>query len=174
EQDDWTQEGWKIPGDKADALRDFGGWDPVLSAIIEAADQPHRWALHDRPPLVTWVDGPVTVLGDAAHPMLPSMAQGAVQALEDAVVLATCLATQSDLSSALTDYEKTRKPRVTAVQERSAANLRMFHHRSTTRQLLAYGPIWLAAHLSTNLIHARQDWIYGEDVATAFLETESK
>ncbi|MFY0691248.1 MAG: FAD-dependent monooxygenase [Paracoccaceae bacterium] len=175
EQDNWTEEGWKIPGEKTDALRDFGDWDPVLAAIIAAADQPYRWALHDRPPLIAWTEGPVALLGDAAHPMLPSMAQGAVQALEDAVVLAACLGEQpADIKRALAAYEAARKPRATAVQARSAANLRMFHHRSPLRQLLAYGPIWLAARLSTNFIHARQDWIYGVDAAAEFRTPASK
>ncbi|WP_298500602.1 FAD-dependent monooxygenase, partial [uncultured Algibacter sp.] len=67
-------------------LVDFGEWQPCLRAVLEASSGLFRWALYGRPPLAKWCDGPVTMLGDAAHPMLPSMAQGAVMALEDAVV----------------------------------------------------------------------------------------
>ena len=93
----WTLESWTTPGRLEDALGDFAGWNPVVRRLIaEAADgsdraELYRWALYDRDPLPRWGDGPVTLLGDAAHPMLPFMAQGACQAIEDAAVLAACL-----------------------------------------------------------------------------------
>ena len=90
----WTLESWTTPGRVEDALGDFAGWNTVVRRLIaEAADgsdraELYRWALYDRDPLPRWGDGPVTLLGDAAHPMLPFMAQGACQAIEDAAVLA--------------------------------------------------------------------------------------
>lgn len=162
EQSGWQEEGWTIPGAQSQALLDFEGWQPELLEIIRSDPAPSRWALFDRPPLATWLDGPVALLGDAAHPMLPSMAQGAVQALEDAVVLARYLEHMPP-EQALTAYFETRKPRVTQIQARSRDNLRMFH-KSGLSKLMTYMPIWAAAQLKPDLIHNQQDWIYGADV----------
>ncbi len=165
EQSDWREEGWTIPGEQAQALQDFAGWRPELLEIIRSDPAPSRWALFDRPPLATWLDGPVALLGDAAHPMLPSMAQGAVQALEDAVVLARCLEDMAP-DQALKAYFETRKPRVTQIQARSRDNLEMFH-KSGLSKLFTYAPIWAAARLVPDMIHKQQDWIYGADVTAA-------
>lgn len=161
EQEKWTEEGWSIPGSIKEALEDFGNWQPCLQAVLKASDGLFRWALYGRPPLATWCDGPVTLLGDAAHPMLPSMAQGAVMALEDAVVLADELVAEPDRELALKTYEAKRKPRVTRVQERSAMNAHMFHRRTGLGQLATYGPMAIASRLSVASIQRQQDWIYG-------------
>lgn len=166
EQDDWTEEGWSIPGDRFEILHRFEGWDPFLKAVIEAAPGFNRWALLSRPALSTWRDGPVTLLGDAAHPMLPSMAQGAVQALEDAVVLgrhATPEVSGTALEEALSAYEVARKPRSTQVQKRSAQNLALFHRKGWMSKLAFFGPLAVAGMLTPALIHRQQDWIYGFD-----------
>lgn len=167
EQADWQEESWSRTGDRADALRDFAGWVPHITAVIEAAPALNRWALFDRPALATWSDGPVTLLGDAAHPMLPSMAQGAVQALEDAVILAGCLVAETDLLAALQRYYAVRIDRVSRIQRRSADNLALFHKSGWANKIAAYAPIWAAGKLSPALIHARQDWIYGYDPTAA-------
>jgi salicylate hydroxylase len=88
---EWRIESWTARGDMADALKEFEGWHPQVSAIIESADATNRWALYDRDSLSRWTVGRVTLMGDAAHAMLPYMAQGAVQSIEDAAVLAKCL-----------------------------------------------------------------------------------
>ena len=87
----------------ADALKEFEEWHPQVRAMIGAVDATNRWALYDRDPLPRWTVGSVTLLGDAAHAMLPYMAQGAVQAIEDAAVLAKCLerADAHDVGAAL-------------------------------------------------------------------------
>ncbi len=167
EQDDWQEEGWAITGSREAALRDFEGWVPQVTSTIQAATRLNRWALYDRPALATWSDGPVALLGDAAHPMLPSMAQGAVQALEDAVVLGLCLSAEADKLDALQRYFDLRINRVTKIQRRSADNLALFHKRGGLRQVASYAPIWAASRLAPTLIHARQDWIYSYDPATA-------
>ena len=163
EQDDWHEEGWTISGTVEQALADFGEWDPVLEKIITSADNLHRWALFDRPPLAKWSDGPVALLGDAAHAMLPSMAQGAVQALEDAVVLARCVHNTASVETALSKYFDARIARTSKISARSAANLSLFHKSGFVNQAMAWGPVWLAGKLSQNLIHRQQDWIYGFD-----------
>ncbi len=163
EQDSWQEEGWSLPGAKEDLAKDFDGWDDGLQHIIAAAEQPFRWALHDRAPLPTWVDGAVVLLGDAAHPMLPSMAQGAVQALEDAVVLAEIASSGRDLKS----YEALRKPRTSAVQARSSKNLRLFHRAGFAQLPLFFGPLWAARRFAPSILNNQQNWIYAYDAEAA-------
>lgn len=162
EQSSWRDEGWSLEGSREAALAHFDGWVPEVRGVLKAAKTINRWALFDRPSLATWNDGPVTLLGDAAHPMLPSMAQGAVQALEDACVLAECLAAERETFDALARYDLLRRDRTARIQRRSAENLRLFH-KSGLGQLLSCGPIWIAARLSPAIIHGRQDWIYNYD-----------
>lgn len=116
----WEDEGWTIPSTIEELLGHFEGWDPLVRAII-AATPPHllfKWALHARDPLDSWQRGRVTLLGDAAHGMLPFMGQGAASALEDAAILARCLTTYSP-DVALARYEAIRLPKATMVQTNS-------------------------------------------------------
>jgi salicylate hydroxylase len=121
---EWRIESWTARGEVADALKEFEGWHPQVRAIIGSVDVTNRWALYDRDPLPRWTVGRVTLMGDAAHAMLPYMAQGAVQAIEDAAVLAKCLeqADAHDADAALRRYEQTRKPRASRCQEGSGRN----------------------------------------------------
>ena len=162
-QPDWQEEGWTIGGTKEQALADFGDWDPLLQDIILTASDLHRWALFDRPALASWSDGPVTLLGDAAHPMLPSMAQGAVQALEDAVILARCLRDADDNGAGMIEFFNQRSERTGRIVKRSSDNLALFHTQGALQQLVKFAPIWVAGKISQNLIHRQQDWIYGFD-----------
>ena len=125
----WRVESWSATGDVADALAEFEGWHPTVRAILAAADRTHRWALYDREPLATWSVGRVTLLGDAAHAMLPFMAQGACQAVEDAAVLAAGLAgaTPESVPDVLRRYEAARTPRVWQVQRASHRNATVYH-----------------------------------------------
>jgi len=126
---DWRVESWSATGEVADALAEFAGWHPTVPAIIGAAERTHRWGLYDREPLTTWSVGRVTLLGDAAHAMLPFMAQGACQAIEDAAVLARCLAdaAPATVADGLRRYEKIRQPRVWQVQRASRDNVVTYH-----------------------------------------------
>jgi salicylate hydroxylase len=98
--------------------REFEGWDPRVHQLIDAATDTKRWALYDRSPLPTWAAGRVALLGDAAHAMLPFFAQGAAQALEDALLLADCLqgVAPAALPQALQRYDALRRPRASRVQ----------------------------------------------------------
>jgi salicylate hydroxylase len=108
----------------ADTLAAFEAWHPQVRAILGAVDETFVWALFDRSPLERWSRGRVTLLGDACHPMLPFMAQGAAQAIEDGAALAACLADtdDADVREALLRYERLRHPRATRVQRAAAAN----------------------------------------------------
>ena len=164
ERSDWKKESWQTEGSKQDALTDFVGWDQRLLSVIQHAKTLHKWALFDRPPLPYWHEKHVVLLGDAAHPMLPSMAQGAVQSIEDAYMLAQCLKEAKDdgIPRAIANYFDERIKRVTKVQRVSAQNLRLFHKSSSPAQILSYAPIWLAGKLAPGLVQKRNDWLYSK------------
>ncbi len=111
-----TRESWSAPGDPAELAREFAGWDPMVEAILAQAKNTFRWGLYDREPLATWTKGRLTLLGDAAHPMLPHAGQGANQAIEDAVAVATLLAraTRNSAPRALQLYEQVRREQAAA------------------------------------------------------------
>jgi salicylate hydroxylase len=115
---DWRTESWLAEGQVAALAAEFEGWDERVLQLIAAARQTQRWALYDRSPLPRWSAGRITLLGDAAHAMLPFFAQGAAQAVEDAVVLAECLrgATREAVPAALERYQALRLPRASQVQ----------------------------------------------------------
>ncbi len=124
----WTGESWTDKGSVADVLARYEGWHPIVRGLIGAFPETFIWALHDRPELPHWTKGRVALLGDACHPMLPMMAQGAAQSIEDGAALASLLrAMPDDVPGALQRYEAVRKPRATRLQEASAANRKRFH-----------------------------------------------
>jgi salicylate hydroxylase len=110
-----SAESWSVEGSAAELSAAYQGWNPVVTGVVAAAGSVKRWALHDREPLRRWSAARLTLLGDAAHPMLPFMAQGANQAIEDAFALARCLA-DAAMPAALATYDAVRIPRTTAVQ----------------------------------------------------------
>lgn len=125
---DYTIESWTATATVEEFLAEFDGWDQRLTDLIRAAGTPGRWALLDRTPLPQWSRGGATLLGDAAHPMFPFFAQGAAQAIEDAAVLARCLAeSTNDPSAALKRYEELRIPRTTRLQTVSHARSQINH-----------------------------------------------
>jgi len=166
--DDWREAGWNAPGERAEILARYGAatWPPPARTVLAAAPQWHKWALYDRLPIgetgadtgTAWGHGAVTLLGDAAHPMLPYLAQGAAMAIEDAWVLARALSEQrDDIPAALRGYERERHGRTARVQHAA--------HRTGTVYHLGGGAallrrLALAAMGGRRLI-ARYDWIYG-------------
>ena len=164
EQSKFRNESWSEEGAKAEALADFEGWHPIVTAMIEAAPRLFRWGLFGRPTLPKWSNGRVVLLGDACHPMLPFMAQGAAQAIEDAYTLGALLREPSDIEAVLREYEVTRKPRASRVQAVSRSNATLFHHRNPLMRLATYGPMWMVGRIAPRAIMARQDWLYSHDV----------
>ena len=125
---DYTVESWTATATAEEFLAEFAGWDRRLTSLIRAGGTPGRWALLDRAPLPRWSEGGVTLLGDAAHPMFPFFAQGAAQAIEDAAVLARCLAGGADdPAAALKRYEELRIPRTTRLQTVSHGRAHLNH-----------------------------------------------
>ena len=155
-------------GTREQALADFDGWRPEVTALIEAADRHYRWALHDRPPLPQWHRGRIGLLGDACHPVLPFLAQGAAMAIEDGWVLSAMLAQHVPADVALASYARARRARVTRVYEGARANAALFHlprtpWRGGTRLALKLGGLALPG-----VARSRLDWLYGEDVTRRF------
>ena len=122
--DEEMKESWSAPGDPQMLRQAFHGWDPRIGQVLAQVDRTFRWALYDREPLPTWSQGRLTLLGDAAHPMLPHLGQGANQSIEDGMALATILA-QSDTAgvpAALQAYERLRRERVAEIQPGARIN----------------------------------------------------
>ncbi len=112
----WTEESWIREAPREEVIENYKGWDETLMRIFSASQTHYKWALYDREPLRQWTKGNVTILGDAAHAMLPYLGQGACQAMEDGCVLAASLAEMpDDLPGALKLYERARLPRANRV-----------------------------------------------------------
>ncbi len=122
--DEHMKESWSAPGDPAALAAEFAGWDPVVGMLLSHVTTCFRWGVYDREPLPTWTRGRLTLLGDAAHPMLPHAGQGANQAIEDGVALAVILAHADRTSAplALLMYEAVRREHTARVQEMSRVN----------------------------------------------------
>lgn len=127
----WELESWTERGEHAELKGDFAGWHEHIGILIDNMDRDslYKWALHDRPPMARWGAGAVTLLGDACHPTLPFMAQGAAMAIEDAAVLAGCLSAGDGIAAALKRYEDLRRERTALVQGGSRRNAGFFHAR---------------------------------------------
>jgi salicylate hydroxylase len=127
--DQRMKESWSAPGNPAELARAFAGWAAMVEAIVAQVTTTFRWGLYDREPLSAWTCGRLTLLGDAAHPMLPHAGQGANQAIEDAVALAAVLrhADRTTVSRALLAYESLRRGRAAQIQLRSRMNGARFH-----------------------------------------------
>ena len=123
-QDDWRDESWTAGGDIEELREAYSAFHPEARALLDACDSVTKSALHIRDPLPIWSKGCVTLLGDAAHPMTPFMAQGACQSIEDAIVLARSLeqVAKGTVPAALTDYENARKDRTARIQIASRGN----------------------------------------------------
>ena len=115
--DEEMEESWSAPGDPDKLRAEFEGWDPRIETVLAQVDHTFRWALYDREPMPTWTAGRLALLGDAAHPMLPHLGQGANQAMEDGMALSIFLSKTdaSDAPSALVAYEKLRRERVSEI-----------------------------------------------------------
>jgi salicylate hydroxylase/6-hydroxynicotinate 3-monooxygenase len=135
-----TRESWSATGDVGELRRAYDGFHPDVRAVLDACPACHKWAILEREPLSRWSDRRVVLLGDACHPMTPYMAQGAATAMEDAAVLARCLADVSgeDVAGAFERYETHRKPRTSRIQAISSANTWMKGGTDDTSWLYGY------------------------------------
>jgi salicylate hydroxylase len=157
---DWREESWTAEGRVEDLAAEFAGWDERVQQLIASVTETKRYAFYDREPLERWTVGRVTLLGDAAHPMMPFFAQGATQAIEDAAVVAGCLreATRETVDEALLRYESLRKERASKVQQMSRARREHHHLPDGEEQWRRDAEFAKEDPLGHNA------WLYGHDV----------
>lgn len=159
DRDDWQVESWTAVGTRADCRADFAEWHEDARAIVEAVDVPYKWALMVREPMEQWSRGRVTLLGDACHPTLPDLAQGACMAIEDGFVLARCLAAYGENHAiAFKHYEAARIPRTTRVVEGSAAARARFHDMRLADNAAAER--YIGEEWTEQSIERRYDWLF--------------
>jgi salicylate hydroxylase len=162
----WAEESWSREGNKDELIGAFPGWHESLLTLFRATERCYKWALLDREPLSRWSDGRVTLLGDAAHPMLPFLAQGGAMAMEDGFVLARCLHDSAhDVAAALRAYEALRKDRATRVQLGSRARSDICQVISPLAQWRRDLGLLVNQVLRPGAAIQRADWIYRYDVA---------
>jgi salicylate hydroxylase len=155
--DDRRVKGWSADGRRADLVARFSGWHKDARALIGAAPAWQRWSLYDRSLPHPWGLGPVTLLGDAAHPMLPFLAQGGAMAIEDAAVLAACLAHHSEEPAVgLRLYEGLRRRRAARAQRHARRNGRVYHLKGPA----AFARDLALAMMGGNRLLHRYDWLY--------------
>ena len=132
ETDEVSEESWTIKLPWEELKAQYRGWHPALQTVIDAADkdQCYRWSLFNRPPIREWSTRRVTLLGDAAHPTLPYLAQGAAMAIEDGAVLTRALGMRDSVADALQLYQRNRVDRTAKIVLQSNANRELFHLRS--------------------------------------------
>ena len=165
EREDWHEESWTTPGSHAAMLADFAGWHEDVQTLIAAIPQPYLWALKLRHPLPSWSVGRVTLLGDACHPTLPFLAQGAVMAIEDGYILARALdAHGMDVATAFRAYEKARYERTSRVVTGSADNTKRFHNPALGDPATAQA--YVEREWAEDRLRERYEWMYRYD-ATA-------
>jgi salicylate hydroxylase len=161
---DYTDESWSATATIEEFHSEFAGWDPRVTDLITAGGVPGRWALLDRAPLRQWSQGRITLLGDAAHPMFPFFAQGAAQSIEDAAVLARCLAASvDDPEQALKQYEAARIHRTARLQQVSHSRSDINHRPDGPQQQARDATLAGSDPLVGN------GWIYGYDADSVVL-----
>ncbi|MBA6292250.1 FAD-dependent monooxygenase [Colwellia sp. MB3u-70] len=134
ERKNWQKESWNEPGDINELRETFSDWHPEVIKLLNATEQCFLWALFDRKPLEKWSDRKVTLLGDACHPMLPFLAQGAAMAIEDSYALAHCLSRDANIENALQSYQNIRLPRTRNIQLNARKNAALYHMSSPIEQ----------------------------------------
>jgi len=163
---EWDVESWSCKGSLEDCLADFQGWDEDVQTMIRAIDVHYKWALMVREPIPNWTLGHVTLLGDAAHPTLPFLAQGAAMALEDGYVLARALEKQpGDIPAALAAYQSARLDRTARIVRGSNENAIRFHN---PRLADAEGAVaYIEEQWEPTQVHQRYDWLFSYRVDEA-------
>lgn len=164
EESSWRQESWSAQAQHAEALRRYEGWCPLVETIVTRTPHCFKWALFDRDPLPRWVAGRVALLGDAAHPMMPYLAQGGCMAIEDGFVLATALKAADRPEQGLRAYESARLPRASRVQLMSRKVARVNQTPSPWARFVRDARIAVQKLLHPEQHTYKIEWIYGYDV----------
>ena len=163
ERTDWAQEGWNHGDSPQNLQAAFSDCAPNLRAILAQSEAPSLWGLFRHPVSTVWSDGRVVLLGDAAHPTLPFLAQGANLAIEDAYVLARCCAEQISIQNAFKLYQQLRYDRVVRAIESANANAKKYHLSGITRSS-AFAGLKILGMVAPDAFINRFSWLYDHDV----------
>lgn len=166
ERDGWAAEGWHHRDDPARLRRAFTDFCPEVRDLLERAGEVYLWGLFRHPVAPVWTGHRLVLLGDAAHPTLPFLAQGANMALEDACVLARCLSEEDETAAALARYAALRRPRCARIVQAANDNAEAYHLRPGPLRLAAHTALRAAQHLAPQAVTRRFDWVHRYD-ATA-------
>ena len=162
ESGDWRAESWNDVGSPTECHAHFAGWHDDIHRIIANVDKPYKWALLSRPALPAWARGRLCLMGDAAHPTLPFLAQGANMALEDGVLLARCLTELDDVPHALRTFESMRLQRTGRIVQGAADNALRFHNPVLADPVAAVE--YVAREWEPGRVRQRYDWLFDHDV----------
>ena len=163
----WAEESWTLRDDSMDLRLAFEAFSPRVRDWLDRVEDPWLWGLFRHTVAETWVkpmgQGGAALLGDAAHPTLPFLAQGASMGLEDAWVLADSLTTHDTPAAALAAYQATRKPRTTRIVAAANSNARAYHLSGLPR-MIGHAGLRALGRVSPGAMLARFDWLYDHDV----------
>ncbi len=160
----WTEDSWHQPGDVEELQQAFTGWHPEVENILRHTKTCQLWGLFDRPVARRWHQGRAVLVGDAAHAMLPFLAQGAAMAIEDGYILGACLAHYGAQPEAFKYYQAARYNRAKRVQQRATRNTALYHAKSPLARLNQGLTLSLVGRLQTAGIDPLA-WLYGYDPA---------
>ena len=160
----WADEGWHHSDDPDNLRAAFAGFDGLANDILKRVDSVGLWGLFRHPVAANWYGEGAALLGDAAHPTLPFMAQGANMALEDAWVLAQSLDRGADFAVALSDYQAQRRDRVVKVVGAASSNAWKYQLRFAPMRLAAHMALSLGGKMAPEKMVRQFDWIYRHDV----------
>ncbi|NKX43938.1 FAD-dependent monooxygenase [Roseicyclus persicicus] len=164
ERDGWAAEGWHHRDDPRHLARAFTDFCPEVGDLLAQATEVYLWGLFRHPVAPVWHDPRLALLGDAAHPTLPFLAQGANMALEDAYVLARCLAEDPDTRAGLARYAALRRPRCARIVQAATDNATNYHLRPGPLRFAAHSALRLAQRVAPHAVAAKFDWVHRHDV----------
>jgi salicylate hydroxylase len=163
----WTEESWSQRDDPLALRAAFGDFGPEVRAMLGAVEEVHLWGLFRHPVAKVWQRDGLALLGDAAHPTLPFMAQGASMALEDAWVLGDALAAEPDREAALAAYQARREGRAARVVAAASRNAWKYHLSFPPLRWAAHAALRAGGRVAPDRMMRQFDWLYGHDVTRA-------